>query len=122
MRYNLLSSCLAFVAVLAGCARAAPELPDAKRLEEMSHSSSYASTDCPVILKKIAGLESDKRQLESIIEGNRGRNQTAGYFAGLFVVPIVAVENNSNEKTQLDAIQTQLDELRAVGNKKHCFY
>ena len=60
--------------------------------------------------------------MDSVIESNRGRNQAAGYFAALFIVPIVAVDNNSNEKAQLDTIQNQLDELRAVGNRKFCFF
>lgn len=122
MPCSSLNNLLAVVIILAGCARAAPDLPDAKRLDDMSRSSVYANSDCPQILQKISDLESEKRQMESIIHSNRGRNQAAGYFAGLFIVPIVAVDNNSSEKAQLDDIQVRLDELRTVGNKKFCFY
>ena len=122
VRCNSLSNLLITTVILSGCARAAPELPDANRLNAISQSSAYATSDCPQILQITSELEADKRHMESIIESNRGRNQAAGYFSALFIVPIVAVENNSNEKNQLDAIQNQLDELRAVGNNKFCFY
>ena len=122
MPCSSLNNLLAVAIILAGCARAAPDLPDAKRLDDMSRSSIYANSDCPQILQKISDLESEKRQMEFIIHSNRGRNQAAGYFAGLFIVPIVAVDNNSSEKAQLDDIQVRLDELRAVGNNKICFF
>ena len=120
--WRSLSNLLAITIILNGCARAAPELPDAQRLDAMSRSSTYANSNCPQILQKISDLESEKRQMEYIIQSNRGRNQAAGYFAGLFIVPIVAVDNNSIEKARLDEIQIQLDELRAVGNIKFCFF
>lgn len=121
VQYGLLSSLL-IILILAACARSAPELPDAKRLNAIAQTSQHISSDCPSILNKISGLESEKRQLESIIENNRGKNQSALYFSAFFIIPIVAVENNNSEKEQLDKIQNQLDELRAVGNNKFCFY
>lgn len=121
VQYGLLSNLL-IILILAACARSAPELPDAKRLNAIAQTSQHISSDCPSILNKISDLESENRQLEYIIESNRGRNQAAGYFGALFLFPIVAAENNSSEKGRLDKIQNQLDELRAVGNSKYCFY
>lgn len=122
VRYGLLSDLLITIIITSACARSAPELPDAKRLGVIALTSQHVSSDCPSILNKISDLESEKRQLEYIIESNRGRNQAAGYFGALFIFPIVAAENNSSEKERLDKIQNQLDELRAVGNSKYCFY
>lgn len=122
VRYGLLINFLITIIITTACARSAPELPDAKRLEFLAQSSQHVNSDCPSILNKISDLESEKRQLEYIIESNRGRNQAAGYFGALFLFPIVAAENNSSEKERLDKIQNQLDELRAVGNNKYCFY
>lgn len=122
MRYGLLINFLITIIITTACARSAPELPDAKRLEFLAQSSQHVNSDCPSILNKISDLEAEKRQLEYIIESNRGRNQAAGYFGALFLFPIVAAENNSSEKERLDKIQNQLDELRAVGNNKFCFY
>ena len=122
VRYGLLINFLITIIITTACARSAPELPDAKRLEFLAQSSQHVNSDCPSILNKISDLESEKRQLEYIIESNRGRNQAAGYFGALFLFPIVAAENNSSEKERLDKIQNQLDELRAVGNNKFCFY
>ncbi len=54
------------------------------------------------------------------IEGNRTRNQIAGYFGALYLVPLVAMEANDPEKKDLVALYARRDVLIKLNTVKGC--
>ncbi|MEA3277080.1 MAG: hypothetical protein U9Q81_17700 [Pseudomonadota bacterium] len=86
----------------------------------MATSSRFAQDNCPDILYELDVLESEKRDLESLIKSHRQHNQVAGYFGALLILPALAVEHDKEAKARLDEIQRRQDELRAVAGRKEC--
>lgn len=108
--------------ILTACARPAPEIPSNSYFDQMASASSYSGANCQDLVNRLAILDIEKRNLETIIASNRQKNQVAGYFGGLFIVPAMAAEHNLEEKARLDKIQQEQDELRAVASKIECIY
>jgi hypothetical protein len=54
------------------------------------------------------------------IASNRTRNQLAGYFGGIFLIPYLATRSNSEEKAALDQIQKRWDLLIDLKRVKGC--
>src|SRR5689334_16583498 len=81
---------------LAGCATSAPTLPP--DTTSINRSRSLAVEDftpqaramsCTDIALERQKISNAMKTANAVIEGNRTRNQIAGYFAALYIVPIV---------------------------------
>lgn len=114
----VLASVLALV--LAACARSAPDLPPQSDPSAIRLSAGEAAMSCTDIASAIDARRAERETLTAEIHGNRQRNQAAGYLGALFIVPLVAAKNNTDEKTRLDEIQTELDRLYAVNRARRC--
>lgn len=76
--------------------------------------------DCSQIFKKMRDMAEQDKKLERAIHANRKNNQVAGYFGGLFILPLIAVETNDAEKNKLDLNQKRRDELILAYQHKKC--
>lgn len=111
---------VAAVALASACARSAPDLPPQASAASVVLSPVEARFSCDQIDGAITALQAERDQLTSVIQGNRQRNQTAGYLGALFIVPLVATESNDAEKKRLDEIQAETDRLYAVRRARSC--
>lgn len=57
---------------------------------------------------------------EALIEGDRTKNQVAGYFASFLLFPLVAVENNTDAKENLFRLQNRLDQIQYLQKFNAC--
>lgn len=105
---------------LAACARSAPDLPPQSDPATIRLSAGEAAMSCADIASAIDVRRTERETLTAEIHGNRQRNQVAGYLGALFIVPLVAAENNTGEKSRLDEIQSELDRLYAVNRARRC--
>ena len=55
-----------------------------------------------------------------MIEANRTRNQIAGYFAALYLVPVVFTVNNDKEKDEIATLYERHDMLIKLAALRHC--
>lgn len=112
---------------LVGCARSAPELPPdvgsvkpSATLSADRFSKSDLEMTCGEIADEQQRLIDTAKDLTGVIESNRAHNQAAGYFGGLFLLPLVAVEHNDSEKASLDRMQVRWDTLEALERFQSC--
>jgi len=114
--------------LVSACARSSPELPpdlsdvtDADKAALVSQiSPKIQNMDCSQIFKKMRDMAEQDKKLERAIHANRKNNQVAGYFGGLFILPLIAVETNDAEKNKLDLNQKRRDELILAYQHKKC--
>ena len=113
--------------ILTGCARRAPELPPdygsqspELELSEELFAEEDLALSCTAIANERSAIVAEAREMESIVESNRGRNQAAGYFGLFFILPLGAAEVNEEEKARLDELQARWDELAMLGRFKTC--
>ena len=113
--------------VLAGCARRAPDLPPdygsqspELELSEELFADEDLALSCAAIADERSAIVAEAREMESIVEGNRARNQAAGYFGIFFILPLGAAEVNEAEKTRLDELQARWDQLVMLERFKTC--
>ena len=113
--------------VLGGCAGSAPALPpDTTSANAATHatladfSPSDAALSCAQIQSEGAGIEDRMHADNGKIEGNRTRNQIAGYFGALYLVPLVAMEGNDPEKKDLMTLYARRDVLIKLNTVKAC--
>tara|TARA_B100000424_G_scaffold263924_1_gene251732 strand:+ start:1245 stop:1556 length:312 start_codon:yes stop_codon:yes gene_type:complete len=79
------------------------------------------SLSCQQINTEIEDLADHDSYLEQKINANRGRNQVAGYIAGVLFLPaIFAVDNDDGTKTLLDENQVRRDHLVVAYRGKNC--
>jgi hypothetical protein len=104
----------------AACARNAPDLPADIAVDTPRLSLAEQAMSCDAADAMLAELQNERTVMTGMIEGNRRKNQTAGYLGALFLVPLVAIEQNEAEKRRLDEIQTELDRLYVVRRAKAC--
>lgn len=77
--------------------------------------------NCRQINQEIEHLAENDSELEQQIQSNRGRNQVAGYIAGVIFLPaLLAVDNDSGTKSLLDQNQHYRDELVIAYRGKDC--
>ncbi len=117
------------VLAVSACARSAPALPDksynddpvalAKALESVPMS--IKEMTCAEINSDIGNLAKHDSNLERQIESNRGKNQTAGYIAGVLFPPLIlATEHDNGAKALLDENQLRRDHLIITYRGKKC--
>ncbi len=119
---------LVLIAVIYGCARTAPELPPDYILNMESPKALLSQVPplirgmtCDEINQDLTNLSMHDSQLEAEIQGNRGKNQTAGYIAGVLFFPaILAVDNDKSTKSLLDQNQKHRDHLIFAQKAKGC--
>jgi hypothetical protein len=113
--------------VVSGCARSAPDLPPdygsinaATTLSAEQFARDDLQLSCTEIAERQRALIERAESLTGVIRSNRQHNQAAGYFGGLFLLPLVAVRNNDDEKRQLDTMQARWDTLESLERFKSC--
>lgn len=119
---------LALSALLAGCARSAPNLPadyqgDRAALDRAMTKvpANVLALNCGQINQEIERLAENDSALDRQIQSNRGQNQVAGYIAGVFFLPaILAVDSDSGTKNLLDQNQLYRDNLVVAFRGKKC--
>lgn len=124
-----ISICLVVLALaVGGCARNAPALPPELGNDEAAIAKAMAAVpqtvkqmSCKQINLEIENLAQHDSYLEQKIQANRGKNQFAGYIAGVLFLPaIFAVENDDGTKTMLDKNQMHRDHLVVAYRAKEC--
>ncbi len=118
---------LGLLVVLGACARPAPDLPPdyasvnaPNQLEARDFSTADLAKSCTEIAAERAELEKLNRLAQAEIQGDRTQNQVAGYFAALFILPVVAVDTNEKQVALLDRNQVRIDNLRRLSHFKDC--
>jgi hypothetical protein len=113
--------------LLMGCAASAPPLPpdatSVNRVQSLALSSftkEDAALSCDQIVAERQQIDLALVQNNEQIEGNRTRNQVAGYFGALFVIPLVAIDNNGAEKDEITQFYARRDILVKLGTVKGC--
>ncbi len=113
--------------LLAGCAASAPSLPpdttSVNRTQSLtlgSFSKQDAALSCTQIAAERQRVDLALAQANGRIEDNRTQNQVAGYFGGLFVLPLAATDNNDAEKDEITRIYGRRDTLVKLGSVKGC--
>ena len=114
------------VSVMA-CAQGARELPADYRSVDSSGgppSQKFSQEDldrsCDWIASERARLDEAVQKAEAVIKGDRRYNQTVGYFAALFILPVVAVDTNDEQVEVINASKARIDELRELALLKQC--
>ncbi len=115
------------VFLLGGCAGSAAPLPKDRATStkaEIEAQLGITPTDrqmtCGQIAKERTDIAQSTAALEQKIQGNRSRNQVAGYFAYLFLVPVVAIENDTEAKEELSRLQMRRDQLNYLKAEANC--
>lgn len=114
--------------LLAGCTRGAPDLPPdtssvnaERQLSEADFSSEDLSLTCADLYREQDAIAAEAETYNASIEGNRQKNQVAGYIAGVVFLPaIVATEHNDAEKADLDRLQERFDLVQGLKRIKNC--
>lgn len=84
-------------------------------------SEAERAMSCADVKESIATSQQRTREVESVIQGNRHDNQVIGYVATLTIPPLaLAANHNSDEKKQLDRLQSERDRLYVVWRLKDC--
>ena len=119
---------LVALAILAACARSAPELPpdygsssaqESLTLEQFDPVE--AALDCEAIDKRMAMIKSEQAQYEARIRGNRSQNQAATYIGSVLFLPaLLATEGDHAAKKELDRLQAQWDRMTGLKRLKDC--
>ncbi|MEM1298949.1 MAG: hypothetical protein AAGH68_06665 [Pseudomonadota bacterium] len=113
--------------LLGACARPAGTLPPdygsvnaAQQLDAAQFSQSDQAMTCGEISEERARIAETNRQAEAVIASDRTQNQVAGYFAALFLVPIVAVDSNEEQVALLNRNQARQDQLIRLSRLRGC--
>ena len=118
---------LPILAVLVSCASSAPPLPEDTTSSNRQHSlslsdfaSNDAAMDCASIREEQSTNNAKIDQDNDVIKSNRRRNEVAGYFAALTIVPLVATESNDTERDDITVLQKRQDTLLKLAAVKKC--
>lgn len=113
--------------LLACCAAPAPALPPDTTAVNRSHTvtlAEFSQTDqalsCEQIVIERRSIDAEMQAANGRIEANRTRNQVAGYFGALYIVPYVATEGNYAEKDEIARLYQRRDTLLKLGAVKAC--
>jgi hypothetical protein len=113
--------------LLAGCAGSAPSLPPDTTSVNRSRTltlADFAEADrtlsCDAIGNERRQIADTVAAANARIEANRTKNQVAGYFAGLFIVPAIATEGNYAEKDEIARLSQRKDTLIQLASVKGC--
>jgi hypothetical protein len=115
---------------LGGCVASAPPLPtDTTSLTALKHSTlaDFSQTDqnltCEQISAEGASIAGHMKADNLTIEGNRSRNETATYLAGLSIVALplaLATVQNDTERKEVTALYGRRDVLIKLSAVKSC--
>ena len=113
--------------VLTACASGAPPLPpdtsaagQSDRLTLDQFASADRALSCSQIESEEKRIDLSMRAANAKIEGNRTQNQVAGYLGAMLIVPLVATDNNNEEKEKIRALYTRRDVLITLAAVKKC--
>ena len=76
--------------------------------------------DCASIREEQSTNNAKIDQDNDVIKSNRRRNEVAGYFAALTIVPLVATESNDTERDDITVLQKRQDTLLKLAAVKKC--
>ena len=111
----VLALALIATATLTGCSRSAPSLPASDGTTGVVPKHQILETErlekCKMMDSRLLKIDREVASVESQIKAKRGQNQVAGYFGALFLVPLLAVDDQSEEKVHLDHLQFERDEI-----------
>lgn len=114
-KQTVLALTLIAATTLIGCSRPAPLLPASDGTTAVVPNRQILETErlekCKVMDGRLLEIDREVASIESRIKAKRGQNQAAGYFGALFLVPLLAVDGQSEEKVQLDHLQFERDEI-----------
>lgn len=119
---------IATMLIVTGCARNAPSLPPDLEGDASAISTAMSNVPqdiqqmtCKQINAEIENLAEHDSYLEQQIKENRGKNQVAGYIAGVIFLPaLLATENDDGTKTLLDENQKRRDHLVVAYRGNNC--
>jgi hypothetical protein len=96
---------------LAGCARAAPDLPPVFGSAPPSQMESAARLQrCTALKTEIANLRGEIKTAEDVIAGKRHQDQVEGYFAAVLFPPaMLMIDQQKAQKRALDDRQKEID-------------
>lgn len=113
--------------MLAGCARAAPDLPksmhsndDAKQNAIEQLGATERKMSCEEIDLELAAIRGETEEIEKTVQERRGDNQAAVYFGGFFFPAYLAADDNAEEMKALDENQKRKDRFIALKSAKRC--
>lgn len=112
----------AAIAVLAGCARAAPDLPRTFTPAAPPQMESQARLErCAALKTEVAGLRGEIKVAEDVIAGRRHQDQVQGYFAAVLFPPaMLLIDQQTAQKKALDERQRQIDLRLAEQHSLQC--
>lgn len=126
-RFDLSSKLvLALLILAAACTRSAAPLPadrssvTARPYTAAEFTKQDLALTCEEVAAEQSALATQAQKAEQIILADRQRNQVAGYFAALFILPIVAVDTHEERQALLTDIQLREDKLRGLSRLKSC--
>src|SRR5258708_4939852 len=123
------SACLGALAALAlaGCAAWArarpPDTTSINRSRAVSldeFNAADRALGCDDIAAERWQIAQSMQEANGRIEGNRTRNEVAGYFGTLFLLPYMATENNDAEKDQITHLYARQDTLIKLTGAHGC--
>ncbi len=83
-------------------------------------TSAEAAASCQDVGLTLRTIADDAKGYGANIRNDRSSNQVAGYFGALFIIPLIGVQHNTEEKRQLDVLQTRWDRWIDVAKSKQC--
>jgi hypothetical protein len=107
---------------LAGCARAAPELPPTFASAPAPQMESEARLQrCAVLKTEIADLRDQVKIVEEVIAGSRHEEQVGAYFAAVLFPPAaLLIDQQTARKKALDERQKNIDLKLAERHALQC--
>ncbi|AXH15352.1 hypothetical protein CP985_08950 [Malaciobacter mytili LMG 24559] len=127
---NLLSKVglLIIILLLSGCAKNAPSLPkdyssvDSKnKLSKDDFTSKLLQLDCQEIKVQLEQLDKINETNISKIKSTRVKDQTIGYISTVLFPPLwFAIDNHTDEKSKIDEVYKQKDNLFKLQAYKKC--
>ncbi|RXI43646.1 hypothetical protein CRU99_06860 [Malaciobacter mytili] len=127
---NLLSKIglLIIILLLSGCAKNAPSLPkdyssvDSKsKLSKDDFTSKLLQLDCQEIKVQLEQLDKINETNISKIKSTRVKDQTIGYISTVLFPPLwFAIDNHTDEKSKIDEVYKQKDNLFKLQAYKKC--
>ena len=117
---------IALLLVAAACTRGAAPLPadrssiNARPAVASDFSQADLALTCEQIETERSTLSERAAEAEKVVLADRQRNQIAGYFAALFILPIVAVDTHQERLSLITMTQMRLDTLRDLSRYRSC--
>lgn len=112
---------------MAACSTDAPFLPADTTSLNRAHSVTIAdfppsdrTLTCAEIAKQQRQISEEMEADTTAIADNRTRNQVAGYFSALFILPVFATVSNEDERNDIGRLYGRRDTLLKLAELKGC--